>query len=486
MRLHRSRAALAALVLVASLGIAGGARASGGCSAAVVPGGDWPSYGHDLANTRTQPDEHAIGASNVATLRMAWGAGLDAFGATGTINSTPAVANGCVYVGTDTGDIVALNADEGVLAWKKKVRGGVFSVAVSGGAVYALVNQLNQPYAIAFDAASGEKLWESASIGVYPGYRTNASAVVTGGLLFFGWSVPEGDANAHAGFAILDASTGEILRKTYVIPEQDWQYGYGGGGLWGTAVVDEANGYAYDGTSNPTSKKIEHRNTNAILKIDVNPARATFGQIVDVMKGTFDQYYPGTDRQEACRQTGDKVLYAGFSVTCAQFDLDFGASPNLFRNAEGHLVVGELQKSGVYHAAYADTMEQAWTQVVAPPCLQCNFASTATNGGSIFGIGTPPGHMMSFAKNDGAYEWVAPTGDGIHINPASVANGVVYTTDIAGTLWAFDETTGALLARRVTSADTATQNAAESSAGVSIARGKIYVPAGGALVAYTV
>jgi hypothetical protein len=36
-----------------------------------VPGGEWPMYGHDVANTRTQPVEHGLGPSAAGNLTPA-------------------------------------------------------------------------------------------------------------------------------------------------------------------------------------------------------------------------------------------------------------------------------------------------------------------------------------------------------------------------------------------------------------------------------
>jgi hypothetical protein len=43
------------------------------------------------------------------------------------------------------------------------------------------------------------------------------------------------------------------------------------------------------GTGNPYSKKSEHPNTNAIIKVDLNRHRRTFGHIVGSYKGNIDQ-----------------------------------------------------------------------------------------------------------------------------------------------------------------------------------------------------
>jgi len=57
------------------------------------------------------------------------------------------------------------------------------------------------------------------------------------------------------------------------------------------------------------------------------------------------------------------------------------------RNSDGTELVGDLQKSGVYHVADAATMKPAWTALVGASCQACNAASTAFDGSSIEGVG---------------------------------------------------------------------------------------------------
>ena len=123
-------------------------------------------------------------------------------------------------------------------------------------------------------------------------------------------------------------------------------------------------------------------------------------------QGNVDQYsetlqtLSGTP---ACAASDDpSVQYPLDDPVCGQLDLDFGASPNLFTNAQGQLLVGDLQKSGVYHVAHADTMTPAWTALVGVSCAACNAASTAFDGRAIEGVATPGGSMFSLDREAGA------------------------------------------------------------------------------------
>ena len=86
------------------------------CGKADHPGGDWPSYGQNLQNTRAQDQEKKIDASNAGSLTPAWMfTGDIEAGETGAFQATPVIAEGCVYMTNGSGWIYALNADSGKL-----------------------------------------------------------------------------------------------------------------------------------------------------------------------------------------------------------------------------------------------------------------------------------------------------------------------------------------------------------------------------------
>src|SRR3982074_860528 len=66
-------------------------------------GGEWPSYGHDVANTRTQPEEQGLGPTAVPGLTPAWVFSTSSTGDGTGFNTTPVVNNGCVFIGSFAG-----------------------------------------------------------------------------------------------------------------------------------------------------------------------------------------------------------------------------------------------------------------------------------------------------------------------------------------------------------------------------------------------
>ena len=455
-----------------------------------LPGGDWPSYGHDASNSRTQDQEHSISPSVVAGLTPAWTFKLSAAGDPGQFEATPILSGGCAYVASTSAVVYAINATTGAEIWHTALKaptpglgGGIVgSLAVAGGRVIALVNETGDgsggPYLAALDAHTGAAIWQSAPITAGTGYYTNGSPQVFNGVVIAGFSPPEGDPTGQGGFALLDARSGAILRVTPTISPADQKQGYAGGGIWSTAAFDPASRYAFIGAGNPYSKSVEDPHTNAILKIDLDRDRSTFGEIVASYKGNVDQY---TQALQALSQTPACSVSTGLpdpfdDPVCGQLDLDFGAAPNLF-HSNGRLVVGDLQKSGVYHVAAASDMSPVWATVVGGSCLLCNAASTAVGDGAVFGESTPGGTAFGLAQSGGALNWATPVGDGVHYQSTSTANGVVYTIDTTGFFDAFDASTGLLLMRRPMSADAGAPAASFTSGGIAIAYHAVYVEA---------
>ena len=494
-------ATIAPLLTVAAPASAG----PGPCGSPTAPD-EWPTFGRDLANTRTQEQAGGLSPVTAPTLQPVWsfstGASASAFS---DLNGTPIVSGGCVFLNTAGGDVVALDASSGAVVWRRHVPldpgtvaglGGTFvsSPAVTDGAVLTLVDQVGAPYVLALSRtpdADGQPrvLWRSAPIVAGAGYYTNATAVVSGGLLLVGFSPAEGDATGRGGLTIFDARTGRLLKRIYTIPQDAFAEGYAGGGIWTAPAVDAEHGYAYAGTSNPYSKKIEYKTTNAILKIDIDPTRKTFGEVVGSYKGLIEQYDQSVRDavDPTCEAVGDDPnlqLIVGDSAPCLQLDLDFGAPPNLFRDSTGRLLVGDLQKAGVYHAVDAGSMQPAWKATVGASCAACNGAAWAAHSGSLVGASSPGGTMVSLAGDQGAVQWASPIADGTHYQSTSIAGGVVFTVDNAGNLLAWDEASGLPLVRRPLQADAGGLAVGVGSGGVAIASGMVIAAAGGDVVAY--
>lgn len=484
--------ALACAISV-TVGPSATSSAKASCGNPNHPGGEWRSYGHDFRNTRNQDQERKIGITEAPTLSVAWAFSAEAGDGKGDFTGTPVIADGCLFVGSNEGWVFAINADSGKPVWSTKVKkGGINStVHVDAGRVFATVSRVGKPAVIALDQQTGELLWDT-TIDTQPGADVYGSPIAFDGLVFAGWSggaAELGDETDRypfqGGFTLVDARSGRLVKKTYTIRPPDKNPNkpkdkFAGGAIWSTPAIDADAKYAYAGTGNPFRPQKEHKYTNAILKIDLDRNRPTFGEIVDHYKGTVDEYFPGVDELPCFDIPGNPPPYYPQGVgSCGDLDLDFGAAPNLFRH-KGRLVVGEGQKSGIYHVANAENMKRVWTAFAGPPTAVGGIVgSTAFDGDAIYGPVTAPGYLWSLDAMSGTQRWVSPTADGAHWgNPVAYANGVVYTVDLKGFLDAYEARTGAPLLHFPMAFGAQSSDPMLSWGGVSIARNTVYAAVG--------
>ncbi|MBK5306600.1 MAG: PQQ-binding-like beta-propeller repeat protein [Frankiaceae bacterium] len=391
-----------------------------------MAGGDWPMYGRDLAGTQRQDSERTINAGNVGTLVPVWKTAD-----TGYSSPPPIVSGGCVFINTD-GHVVAYDLDTGRTVWSSQGPDtfGTFAVAVVDGRVHVGLNNGGRPRAAAFDVATGRPLWQSADIWFGKDTTQQSSAVVFDGIQVLFTTGPDNDPDAMQGYGLIDAATGKVLHKSTTIPPADIAKGYHGGGVWGTPTVDAKTKYLYVGTSNPESKNKEHAYDNAILKLDLDRQRPTFGRIVASYKGTPDSV-TGYDNP-VCQTVGGSLWYNGgtygASPTCGQIDVDFGNGPSLWRNPQGRLMGAATQKSGVLHVFYGDTMKPAWSRQLFPTMsfLGGMIGRTATDGRTLY-VPANPGVIYALDAVTGAERWKAVL-PGVPMTGGNVAlaNGVAY------------------------------------------------------------
>ena len=103
--------ALIFVLVLSSIWFASPASAAAPCTTPPTGGGEWPMYGHDLANTRTQPDETGLGLAAVTSLKPLWVFSTSSTGDGTGFNTTSVVYDGCVFIGSFGGTAYALDAN---------------------------------------------------------------------------------------------------------------------------------------------------------------------------------------------------------------------------------------------------------------------------------------------------------------------------------------------------------------------------------------
>lgn len=152
---------------------------------------DWPTFQHDSAHSGYSTSQAPL------TNQTLWN-----FTTGGAVKSSPVVANGLVYFGSDDGYLYALNAYNGTEIWRYNTYGPVESAAtVLDGVVY--VGGFHSHAVFALNAYTGALIWNSpvASAGL-----TISSTLVANGLVYV--DVFMYSSNMGGELYALNASTG--------------------------------------------------------------------------------------------------------------------------------------------------------------------------------------------------------------------------------------------------------------------------------------
>ena len=204
-----------------------------------TPTSDWPMWRADASHSSTAQ----VGPSN---LSLAW-----KFTTNGSVISSPSVANGIVYVGSQDNNIYALGAWSGNLLWKYTTQNAqVSSPAVANGKVYT---GGDDGYVYCLDAYTGGLSWKTFVNGdlpyTYGSFVLKSSPAVSEGKVYVGSL----DGYMYA----LDVKSGNIA----------WKYKTDGPVLSSPAVVD---GGVYF-----TS---EETNSGALYRLDANSGAVVWRQ----------------------------------------------------------------------------------------------------------------------------------------------------------------------------------------------------------------
>ncbi|MCL2476018.1 PQQ-binding-like beta-propeller repeat protein [Candidatus Bathycorpusculum sp.] len=133
-------------------------------------------------------------AFNAATGKQIWSSQIN------NSASTPAVFDGVLYIGSNSGKAYALNAQTGKMLWKHNIGSEInSSPTVDNNMVYIEAND-GKTYAL--DASTGKEVWNHTT-GIEVKYPRASSPAVDKGVLYIG--------SNNNGVYALNASTGEEI-----------------------------------------------------------------------------------------------------------------------------------------------------------------------------------------------------------------------------------------------------------------------------------
>jgi polyvinyl alcohol dehydrogenase (cytochrome) len=329
----------------------------------------WSGWGIDLNNTRYQPGTQAkLQEADLDQLELKWVFG---FAGSATIGSQPAVVGKRVFIGSPEHRLYVLDAESGCSYWRFDVRGairGVPSVAKTDeGPTVFTADRSGWAYAI--DANTGVLRWERR-VDVHPATMITASPVVHENRVYLSvssfeetsaWAPTYECCTFRGSVVALAALTGEVVWKTYLIPESAEltgrspygvpTYGPSGAGVWSPITIDVERGHLYATTGDAYSRPAS-ANSDAVVALSVDT-----GAIVWSWQATAGDAYTN-----ACL---DPDVHPDVLAECGP-DLDFGASAILRALPDGNDILLAGQKSGVLHALSPDSGEVLWQKRLSP------------------------------------------------------------------------------------------------------------------------
>ena len=474
----------------------------------------WNGWGVNLANTRFEGAQGAgITAQQVPQLKLKWAFG---FPNGDTSFGQPSIVGGRVFVGSDIGYFYAISADTGCVYWSYRAQATVRTAAtvgpVSGHGTtkYAVYFGDFRGNVYALDASTGKPLWIRNVIDNNYIARLSAGFTLYNGRLYIPVSSTEEVFSADPAYpccsfrgsvVALDANTGRLIWKSYVIPEAPKPvrknsrgvqlYAPAGGAVWNSPTIDTERQLLYIGTGDAYTEPAP-KTTDAIVALDLKTGKIVWS--FQAVKN--DAWMLGcvpTPTENCPRNLGP--------------DHDIGASPILVKMPNGHRLLIALPKSGTIFALDPDRKgallwQLATTDTVAPNNGQLALGG-ATDGESLY-VALEDGTAVGIDLASGKRKWLArlesldelgePTSNGENRTKAGLRfgqsaavtaiPGVVFTGGWDGIMRALSASDGRVLWQFNTARAFNTVNGVPAKGGSmggpgpTVLNGVLYVPSG--------
>ena len=295
--------------------------------------------------------------SNVHQLALKW---VFAYPGALRARSQPLVHDGVIFVGSQSGDVYALDLESGCAHWTysagAEVRSSLSLGQVPGRDDPVLYMGDFSATVHAIDASDGSLIWRS-SVGDHPDATITGSPKLHEGSLYVPISSSEWATAADPGYACctfqggvvsVDAASGEVNWRAHVIDERATETGetnsFGaarkgpaGAPVWNSPTIDAERGVLYVGTGEAYT----------------SPAADTSDAVLAFSLATGERQWA---KQLLGGDAWNMACFIGEAANCPEEDgpdLDIGASTVLWSGGErDYLMVG--QKSGDVYALDPD------------------------------------------------------------------------------------------------------------------------------------
>ncbi len=448
---------------------------AGICSAQeATPGAQWLSYNNQLDGQRFSPLKE-ITPTNAAQLGEVCRVQID--GPT-SLHSDLIVVDGIIYTGTGR-ETVALDATTCAVRWRFSYtpddpRGSPSTrgVAVMNGRVFRGTGDARL---IALDAATGKLLWKTVIGAPQIGESAGAAPLAWGGIVYMGISGSESGVRGRV--MAFDAGTGRELWRFNTIPmghergADTWQRPLtaktGGGGIWGAMTLDVTAGELFVPVGNPWPD----------IDNGYRPGTNLFTDsivVLDARTGALKWWHQGTPGDwmdldmvappVLYRIAGprDYLVFAGKDGYVTAVDRD--SRRQLFRvpvttiepgpkvaTAAGTRMCPGYAGGVEWNGPAYDSLNHALVTGAVDACFIVKLGTTqyapgAVNfGGSVEPVGPTTGWITSIDSVTGKLRWKYHTDKPVVAGITPTAGGVTFAGDLAGTLYVFDSSSGAVV-----------------------------------------
>jgi quinoprotein glucose dehydrogenase len=278
---------------------------------------DWPNVGNDKGGQRYSGLDQ-INRENVASLKVAWTYNTGDAGATTTIECTPLVVEGLMFVTTVTSKVVALDPATGrevwqfdpyAMPWNNRIRA---SGGVNRGVAYwsdgrdngerRVLHGVADGRIVSLDARTGKpdpSFADGGTLDLRKGIERDISTLAYGptsapavfeDLVIVGCSNDEGHPGAPGDPRAFDVRTGKEIWRFHTIPRpgefghDTWEpadawKGRAGGNPWGGLTLDAEKGILFCGTGSAgpdfhgAGRKGANLFANCVLALDARTGK---------------------------------------------------------------------------------------------------------------------------------------------------------------------------------------------------------------------
>ena len=337
-------------------------------------------YGWGYNTSRFIPKKSGgLDSKNVSKLRLKWAFG---FPYSQRARSQPLFALGSIFVGSQSGDVYALDIETGCIKWNFTASGEVRTAIImdewENGSIPS-----QRPYlyfgdiignAYAIDAQNGELIWKIKANN-HPNSTLTAAPAIFEDKLFIPISglevVAAFDENYECctfrgGLLVVEARTGKTIWKQYSIPVPakyhgktsvgTKMFGPSGAPIWTSPNIDRKRRYVYIGTGENYSSPADN-SSDAIIAYNIDTGEEIWR------------------RQTLSGDAWNLACMAEDNPNCPEEngpDLDFSASSiSIALDKRDILIAG--QKSGVVYGLDPDDGQILWSSEISGAVHKVEF-----------------------------------------------------------------------------------------------------------------